>query len=110
LTRADLDELFERDIITEAEYKEFWRQFNKIQRKRRTLGVPPLKTIREQLAVWLEDKKLIEPIKKVFSFRFPTFAHWLAKTTSKTSAYQKRIQRYLARHPGATLKEARGHK
>jgi len=110
MTRADLDELFERDIITEAEYKEFWRQFNKIQSKRRALGIPPLKRIREQLTVWLEDKKLIEPIKAVFSFKFPTFAHWQAKTTAKTSAYMKRIQRYLLKHPGATLKEARGHK
>jgi|SRR5215469_5025991 len=32
------------------------------------------------------------------------------KTQRKQSAYERRIERYLAAHPGATRQEARGHK
>lgn len=57
----------------------------------------------------IDDKLYIRTPSYGFSERFDSFLEWHQKTTSKTSAYQKRIQQYMFKHPGAPLKEARGH-
>lgn len=58
----------------------------------------------------------IEPKKKKvrvrleeFSRQFESFFKWSASPRKRTSAYAQRIERYFRKHPGATLKEARGH-
>ena len=56
-----------------------------------------------------EELKLEEPKKpSVFSRIFNTFKEWFS-AKPRTTAYTKRIESYMRRHPNATLKEARGH-
>jgi len=45
---------------------------------------------------------------KHFSRKYKTFNDWL-KTETRTTPYQRRIIRYVQKHPNATLKQARGH-
>ncbi len=45
-----------------------------------------------------------------FSIVYMDFNQWLAKATTRTSAYQRRVINYIRNHPNASLAEARGHK
>jgi hypothetical protein len=46
---------------------------------------------------------------KVFSRRYSSYNLWL-KHETRTTAYQRRIIRYMQKHPNASLREARGHR
>lgn len=43
-----------------------------------------------------------------FSVKYASFQVWRDQT--RTSAYQRRVEGYIARHPHASLAEARGHR
>ena len=82
----NIEKLFHRDEITEQQYLD---------------GMDKLKkTIKD----WVDKVKT-----HVFGVKYPKYDYWLRKTTAKTSAYKKRIIRYMEKHPAATLSEARGH-
>ena len=83
----NIEKLFHRDEITEQQYLD---------------GMDKLKkTIKD----WMDKVKT-----HVFGVKYPTFKFWQKRTTSKTSAYQRRIWRFMLKHPDASLSEARGHK
>ena len=82
----ELDEMRERDEISEEEYNE------------------------ETKGIMDKVKDFKNWVRKKFSRKIPSFQFWKSTTTSKTSTYRKRIESYMVRHPKATLKEARGHK
>ena len=44
-----------------------------------------------------------------FSIKYGSFSGWEQKGT-RSSAHERRIMRYMERHPTATLAEARGHR
>jgi len=46
---------------------------------------------------------------KKFSRKYSNYNLWL-KHETRTTAYQRRIIRYMQKHPNSTLREARGHK
>ena len=47
---------------------------------------------------------------KIFSHLFSTFKEWQEAPKKRTTKYEERIKRYMEKHPGATLAEARGHR
>lgn len=73
----ELEKIFEREAITEEEYK---------------------KQTEKAIPTW-----------QAFSKQYPTPENWQAATTATSTPYKQRIERYLLKHPTATLKEARGH-
>ena len=82
----DLETAFERDEIEPKVYEKAMR------------------TLKPSLPSWRDKIK-----GKLLSIRFPSLTFWRATTGAKTTAYRRRIESYLKRHPKATLKEARGH-
>jgi len=46
---------------------------------------------------------------KKFSRKYSSYNLWLEHET-RTTAYQRRIIRYMQKHPNASLREARGHR
>ena len=45
-----------------------------------------------------------------FSRNYANFNVWKEQTTTRTTAYQRRIMLYMQKHPDATLEQARGHR
>jgi hypothetical protein len=74
--------------------------------KRRGIPVPEAEAVKAWRKAgvhrWLVEREV------VFSVKFPDYASW-RESEARTSAYQRRIQRYMQRFPHATLAEARGH-
>jgi len=83
------------------------REWSRILRERAALQPPTPKE--KELLKYMEKVTRAPPQPPTkFSAKYKTMSEW--KTHPHKTDYARRIERALAKHPGATLKEARGHK
>jgi len=94
-----MDELFERRVVEPKDYKSFWVNY--------WYRVPELRTM--LIEDYLDTTREMEP-KKLFSGTYELFSDWLEAPIVRTTPYQRRIQRFMLKHPAASLKAARGHR
>lgn len=85
------------------------RQKQALAIEARRLGIPV--HVLQMRKVAVHDKRRISyaEVAGKFSLEFSSYNIWREKP-QRSSAYQRRVEGYLIRHPHATLAEARGHR
>ena len=94
-------------------WRNTWKQNKALAREGNRLGFEDVKMpsffghkVKDEIRIKAERRAVRT---KKFSRKYSSYNLWLEHET-RTTSYQRRVIRYMQKHPNASLREARGHK